>query len=75
MITRKSIGDGVKTVYLNAHGKNRDGIPEELMQFLDYVKTLGVKKQFQLWIHLSDIYRIRLIQLSRIVAWRKDICC
>ena len=44
MITRKSIGDGVKTVYLNAHGKNRDGIPEELKQFLDYVKNTGRKE-------------------------------
>ena len=42
--TGKSIGDGVKTVYLNAHGKNRDGIPEELMQFLDYVKITGRKE-------------------------------
>ena len=42
--TGKSIGDGVKTVYLNAHGKNRDGIPEELMQFLDYVKNTGRKE-------------------------------
>ena len=34
----------MKTVYLNAHGKNRDGIPEELMQFLDYVKNTGRKE-------------------------------
>ena len=39
--TGKSVGDGVKTVYLNAHGRNRDGIPEELLQFLNYVKNTG----------------------------------
>lgn len=39
--TGKSVSDGVKTVYLNAHGRNRDGIPEELLQFLDYVKNTG----------------------------------
>ena len=33
--------DGVETVYLNAHGKNRKDIPEELLQFLDYVKNTG----------------------------------
>ena len=33
--------ENVKTVYLNAHGRNRDGIPEELLQFLDYVKNTG----------------------------------
>ena len=32
---------GVRTVYLNAHGRNRDGIPEELLQFLNYVKNTG----------------------------------
>lgn len=31
----------MKTVYLNAHGRNRDGIPEELLQFLNYVKNTG----------------------------------
>lgn len=39
--TGKSVSDGVKTVYLNAHGRNKDGIPEELLQFLDYVKNTG----------------------------------
>ena len=39
--TGKSVSDGVKTVYLNAHGGNREDIPEELLQFLDYVKNTG----------------------------------
>ena len=39
--TGKSVSDGVKTVYLNAHGRNREDIPEELLQFLDYVKNTG----------------------------------
>ena len=39
--TGKSVSDGVKTVYLNAHGRNREDIPEELLQFLDYVKNIG----------------------------------
>ena len=39
--TGKSVSDGVTTVYLNAHGRNRDGTPEELLQFLDYVKNTG----------------------------------
>ena len=39
--TGKSVSDGVRTVYLNAHGRNRDGIPEELLQFLNYVKNTG----------------------------------
>lgn len=73
--TGKSVSDGVKTVYLNAHGRNRDGIPEELLQFLDYVKIPGEQKGFQRQIHLSDICRTVLIRSSRIVGWRKDICC
>ena len=39
--TGKSVSDGVKTVYLNAHGRNREDIPEELLQFLNYVKNTG----------------------------------
>lgn len=39
--TGKSVDDGVKTVYLNVHGRNRNDIPEELLQFLDYVKNTG----------------------------------
>lgn len=39
--TGKSVSDGVKTIYLNAHGRNREDIPEELLQFLDYVKNTG----------------------------------
>lgn len=39
--TRKPVNDGIETVYLNAHGRNRDSIPDELLQFLDYVKDTG----------------------------------
>ena len=39
--TGNRVNDGVETVYLNAHGKNRKDIPEELLQFLDYVKNTG----------------------------------
>ena len=39
--TGKSVSDGVRTVYLNAHGRYSDGIPEELLQFLNYVKNTG----------------------------------
>ena len=39
--TSKPVNDGIETVYLNAHGKNRDSIPDELLQFLDYVKDTG----------------------------------
>ena len=39
--TGKSVSDGVKTIYLNVHGRNREDIPEELLQFLDYVKNTG----------------------------------
>ena len=39
--TGKYVNDGVETVYLNAHGQNRSDIPEELLQFLDYVKDTG----------------------------------
>ena len=39
--TEKCVNDGVETVYLNAHGQNRGDIPDELLQFLDYVKDTG----------------------------------
>ena len=39
--TGKTVNDGAETVYLNAHGENRDDIPDELLQFLDYVKDTG----------------------------------
>ena len=39
--TGNRVNDGVETVYLNAPGKNRKDIPEELLQFLDYVKNTG----------------------------------
>lgn len=39
--TGNLVYDGVETVYLNAHGKNRKDIPEELLQFLEYVKNTG----------------------------------
>lgn len=39
--TRKPVNDGIETVYLNAHGRNRDSIPDELLKFLDYVKNTG----------------------------------
>ena len=39
--TGKPVNDGIETVYLNAHGRNRDSIPDELLQFLDYVKDTG----------------------------------
>ena len=39
--TGNRVDDGVETIYLNAHGKNRNDIPEELVQFLDYVKNTG----------------------------------
>lgn len=39
--TGNLVNDGVETVYLNVHGKNRKDIPEELLQFLDYVKNTG----------------------------------
>ena len=42
--TGNRINDGVKTIYLNAHGKNRKDIPEELLEFLDYVKNTGRKE-------------------------------
>lgn len=43
--TGNRINDGVKTIYLNAHGKNRKDIPEELIEFLDYVKNTGRRKE------------------------------
>ena len=43
--TGNRINDGVKTIYLNAHGKNRKDIPEELLEFLDYVKNTGRRKE------------------------------
>ena len=39
--TRKPVNDGIETVYLNVHGKNRNSIPDELLRFLDYVKDTG----------------------------------
>ena len=39
--TGNRVDDGVETIYLNAHGKNRNDIPEELLKFLDYVKNTG----------------------------------
>ena len=42
--TGNLVNDGVETIYLNAHGKKRTDIPEELLQFLDYVKNTGRKK-------------------------------
>ena len=42
--TGNRVEDGVETIYLNAHGKNRKDIPEELVQFLDYVKNTGRKE-------------------------------
>ena len=39
--TGNQVNDGVETVYLNVHGKNRRDIPEELLQFLEYVKDAG----------------------------------
>mgnify|MGYP004570149707 CR=1 FL=1 len=42
--TGNQVNDGVETIYLNAHGKNRKDIPEELLQFLDYVKNTGRKE-------------------------------
>lgn len=42
--TGNLVNDGVETIYLNAHGKNRTDIPEELLQFLDYVKNTGRKE-------------------------------
>lgn len=43
--TGNRINDGVKTIYLNAHGKNRKNIPKELLEFLDYVKNTGRRKE------------------------------
>mgnify|MGYP000060823469 FL=1 len=43
--TGKSVSDGVKTIYLNAHGRNREDIPEELLQFLDYVKNYRANRR------------------------------
>lgn len=42
--TGNSINDGIVTIYLNAHGKNNTDIPDELLQFLDYVKNTGRKE-------------------------------
>ena len=42
--TGNQVKDGVETIYLNAHGTNRKDIPEELLQFLDYVKNTGRKE-------------------------------
>ena len=42
--TGNLVNDGVETIYLNVHGKNRKDIPEELLQFLDYVKNTGRKE-------------------------------
>ena len=42
--TGNSINDGIVTIYLNAHGKNSTDIPDELLQFLDYVKNIGRKE-------------------------------
>ena len=43
--TGNRINYEVKTIYLNAHGKNRKDIPEELLEFLDYVKNTGRRKE------------------------------
>ena len=43
--TGKRVNDGIETIYLNAHGTNRKDIPEELLQFLDYVKNTGRKEE------------------------------
>ena len=45
--TGNSINDGIVTIYLNAHDKNNTDIPDELLQFLDYVKNTGRKKTLQ----------------------------
>ena len=42
--TGNLVNDGVEMIYLNAHGKNRNDIPEELLKFLDYVKNTGRKE-------------------------------
>ena len=42
--TGNSINDGIVTIYLNAHDKNNTDIPDELLQFLDYVKNIGRKE-------------------------------
>ena len=39
--TGNTVKDGIATIYLNAHGRNRTDIPDELLQFLDYVKNTG----------------------------------
>ena len=41
----KRVNDGIETIYLNAHGTNRKDTPEELLQFLDYVKNTGRKEE------------------------------
>lgn len=43
--TGSRVDDGVQTIYLNTHGKNREDIPEELLQFLDYVKNTGREEE------------------------------
>ena len=39
--TGNLVNDGIETIYLNAHGKNRNDIPEGLLHFMDYVKNTG----------------------------------
>ena len=34
-----SIGDGAKSIFLNTRGKNKDGVPNEMIAFLDFVKA------------------------------------
>ena len=46
--TGNRVDDGVETIYLNTHGKNREDIPEELLQFLDYVKNIGRKEEISM---------------------------
>ena len=43
--TGSRVDDEVQTIYLNTHGKNREDIPEELLQFLDYVKNTGREEE------------------------------
>lgn len=46
--TGSRVYDGVETIYLNTYGKNREDIPEELLQFLDYVKNIGRKEEISM---------------------------
>ena len=34
-----SIGDGAKSIFLNTRGKNKDGVPNEMIAFLDFFKA------------------------------------